>query len=90
MARMLLVGLRRQQLGKPKQLHKNLPNLNWSVAPAPHTRHQRKVSIGMGNKPMNSIHTIVRIALALGVLGALSLASGADWFFGECFSAFNF
>jgi hypothetical protein len=38
---------------------------------------------------MNSIRTAVRIALALGILGALGLASGADWFFGDCFSAVN-
>ena len=47
----------------------------------------RKVSMGMGNKTMNSIRTLVRIALALGILGALGLASGADWFFGDVFSA---
>jgi len=54
-----------------------------------HTPHQRKVSMGMGNKPMNSIRTAVRIALALGILGALALASGADWFFDDVFSALN-
>jgi len=41
----------------------------------------------MGNKAMNSIRTLVRIALALGILGALGLASGADWFFGDAFIA---
>ena len=45
--------------------------------------------MGMGNKPMNSIRTAVRIALALGILGALALASGADWFFDDVFSALN-
>jgi hypothetical protein len=45
--------------------------------------------MGMGNKSMNSIRTLVRTALALGILGALGLASGADWFFGNFFSAIN-
>ncbi len=80
MARMLLVGLRRQQLGKPKRVHKNLPNLNWSIVRAPHTHGQ--ISMGMGNISTNSLKNVAQVASALGVLGALAFASGADWFFG--------
>jgi hypothetical protein len=87
MARMLLVGLRRQQLGKTKQVHKNLPNLNWSVVQAPHTHDQ--ISMGMGNISMNKLKNVAQVASALGVLGALAFASGADWFFGG-FVAFIF
>jgi hypothetical protein len=80
---MLFRESRRNCLGKTKRPHKNLPDLNRVGVGALHTPVQRKVSIGMGNKNMN-MNNIVRAALALGVLGALGLASGADWFFGSC------
>jgi len=84
MARMLLVGLRRQQLGKTKRVHKNLPNLNRSRVRPPHTHGQ--ISMGMGHISMNSLKNVAQVASALGVLGALAFASGADWFFGGFFA----
>jgi hypothetical protein len=71
-------------LGKPSD-HTRIYRIltEWELGAS--ILRSRKVSIGMGNKNMN-LSNIVRAALALGVLGALGLASGADWFFGSCFS----
>ena len=45
--------------------------------------------MGMGNISTNSLKNVAQVASALGVLGALAFASGADWFFGG-FLAFIF
>ena len=96
MARMLLVGSRRQRLGKTKQVNKNLLNLNWPDVGAPHTHGQ--ISMGMGHSSISSsvgfklrkrrVKTsmtwksrLISAALAVGVLAAFALSAGADWWF---------